>query len=61
MNLRKFIANQNWIFAKTYANKAPHEYICRDDVNGTDAEFVEFVNYIRENGFVANFWRKPHA
>lgn len=42
--LREFIEKQSWIFAKTYANKAPHEYIVRGRINGTDEEFMEAVN-----------------
>ena len=45
--LREFINKQSWIFAKTYANKAPHEYIVRGRINGTDGEFMSMVNYIQ--------------
>ena len=34
--VKEFIERQNWIFAKTYAHKAPHEYVVRDNVKGTD-------------------------
>ncbi len=36
--LRSFIEKQSWVFAKTYANKAPHEYIVRGRINGIDEE-----------------------
>ena len=60
MSFKEFIDNQTWIFAKTYAEKAPHEYIVRDKINGTDDDFVNAVMYIREKGFKANFWKKEH-
>ncbi len=56
----EFIRKQNWIFAKTYANKAPHEYIVRDNINGSDEEFMNMVNYIQENGITMYFWNYPN-
>ena len=41
--LKDFINRQAWTFAKTYANKAPHEYIVRGRINGTDEEFMEII------------------
>ena len=32
-NLKTFIANQTWIFAKTYAATWPHEYIVQERVD----------------------------
>ena len=55
--LRGFFDKQSWIFAKTYANKAPHEYIVRDKCPLTDEEFVYFVNMQREYG-VKEHWGK---
>ena len=45
MNIRDFIAKQNWVFAKTYANSAPHEYIVLSKVLGDNGkeEFLEFA------------------
>ena len=48
--VRSFIDKQSWIFAKTYTNRAPHEYVVRGRVNGTDEEFMSVVNYIQEKG-----------
>ncbi len=59
-NIEEFIARQNWIFAKTYANRAPHEYIVRDHINGTDSEFMDIVNYIQDNGITMYFWNYPN-
>ena len=52
--MRDFINKQSWIFAKTYANKAPHEYIVRGRTKGTDEEFMAAVNYIQENGITSS-------
>ena len=58
--IRKFIEKKNWIFAKTYANRAPHEYVVRDNINGSDEEFMNVVNYIFENGITMYFWNYPN-
>ena len=44
--IRAFIAKQRWVFAKTYANKAPHEYIIKPKFEGTDEELFRFVRTI---------------
>ena len=53
--IRAFIEKQSWIFAKTYANRAPHEYVVRGRVNGTDEEFISVVNYIQEKGITMHY------
>ena len=58
--LRDFISRQDWIFAKTYADRAPHEYVVRHKINGTDEEFMKIVNYIREYGITMYFWNRPN-
>ncbi len=58
--MREFIEKQSWIFAKTYANKAPHEYVVRGKINGTDDEFMSAVRYIQENGITMHFWGHPN-
>lgn len=45
-----FINKQDWIFAKTYATTAPHEYIVRNNIKGDDEEFMKAVDYIYKNG-----------
>ena len=60
MEIREFINKQNWIFAKTYANKAPHEYIVRGKVIGSDDEFLAAVNYIQEHGITMLYWGHPN-
>lgn len=58
--IKEFINNQTWIFAKTYADKAPHEYVVRGRINGTDEEFMDVVNYIQKNGMTMYFWNHPN-
>lgn len=54
----EFLEKQDWIFAKTYATSAPHEYCLKERVVGDVAEFVEACRYILENGFEANWYGK---
>lgn len=58
--IRSFIEQQKWIFAKTYADRAPHEYIVRGKAVGTDEEFMRVVNYITEKGITMHFWNRPN-
>ena len=47
-----FIANNTWIFAKTYAATAPHEYLVKRNLSPEDQEtLVEFAYFIKENGY----------
>ena len=47
-----------WIFAKTYTNFAPHEYILRKDF--PSFVFSNMVRVIRKHGFKARYGRfKP--
>jgi len=57
---RKYISSVRWIFAKTYAATAPHEYTLRKEKPGLDADFVSFVKLIRVKGYDAKFWDKTH-
>ena len=60
MEIAGFIKKQNWIFAKTYATRAPHEYIVRGKINGTDGEFLAMNHHIQENGIIMYFWGHPN-
>jgi len=54
--LRDFISSFTWTYAKTYAKICPHEYIVKDKIHEKYHErFIQVVNYIRENGFAANY------
>lgn len=54
--LRDFIAKQDWIFAKTYANKAPHEYCLVRNVKGTSTDFYRFVQTILSKGITMYYY-----
>ena len=54
--VRDFLNKQRWIFAKTYAKKAPHEYCLLSQVNGTKEEYIEVARYIFENGVTMSYW-----
>lgn len=56
INLKNFIAQSEWTFAKTYADTWPHEYLVKDrvDIN----LFVKLVEYIRKNGYQGKFYNK---
>ena len=58
-NLRRFknfIQESAWVFAKTYAKKAPHYYVVKDTLNHKEFEWV--TAFIRENGVKRRFWNK---
>ena len=53
----EFIQSQNWIFAKTYSEKAPHEYCLKKNCQNID-EFNDAVMFIRNNGVKEYFYKK---
>lgn len=55
-HLQDFIASCTWIFAKTYADTWPHEYIVRQKVDETS--FVDLVSHIRAHGYEGHFYDK---
>jgi hypothetical protein len=58
-DFRDFVNKFKWTFAKTYANKAPHEYIVLGKVGVEHkAEFVNVARFIREAGFKAYYYRR---
>jgi hypothetical protein len=56
--LKIFIAESNWIFAKTYAKTWPHEYIVRETVD--EYLFLELVKYIKLHGYVGKFYNQDY-
>ena len=57
MKYDDFIKRQKWTFAKTMAN-IPHWYIVKDRLSPDDQIlFEEFVQFIRDNGITARFWK----
>ena len=57
--LKNFIVNSKWIFAKTYAATWPHHYIVRDRVD--EALFINLVKHIRCFGYEAPFYNKKYT
>lgn len=55
-NLRNFVDESTWVFAKTYAKTWPHEYVVRDKVD--EKGFLDFVRHIRAHGYVGKFYKK---
>lgn len=52
--MREFIEQIKWIFAKTYAEICPHEYIVKTKINFEYWDtFKAVVEYIRNVGFKA--------
>jgi len=51
--LKKFIKDSNWIFAKTYATTWPHEYIVQDRVDND--LFLALAQYIDTFGYESHF------
>ena len=56
-NLKAFITEVTWTFAKTYASTWPHEYIVRGRVD--ENLFLQLVQHIRAFGYEASFYSKP--
>lgn len=55
----KFINQFQWIFAKTYADKAPHEYIVLSKVGLIyKDEFIKIAQFIRDKGFKAYYYSR---
>ena len=55
--LRRFVVDEPWTFAKTYAETWPHEYLVRDRVD--ENLFVALVTHIRTHGYEGTFYSKP--
>ncbi len=54
--LTDFIANQEWTFAKTYAETWPHEYIVQEKVD--NKLFINLANHIDKFGYIDKFYQK---
>ncbi len=53
--IKEFINNTQWTFAKTYADTWPHHYIVRDRVD--EKLFVKTVQHIRGFGYEGRFYK----
>ncbi len=54
--LKGFINNSKWVFAKTYAATWPHHYIVRERVD--EDLFIKMVKHIRRFGYEGRFYKK---
>jgi len=52
--LKKFIKDQPWTFAKTYADTWPHEYIVQEKVDND--LFLELADHLDKNGYEDSFY-----
>ncbi len=57
-DVKKFIQETSWTFAKTYAETWPHEYLCRHYLDDTES-FYNMVRHIREYSYEGRFYRRP--
>ncbi len=57
-SFREFINRHEWTFAKTYAAFCPHEYlVMRKQPEEEWPLFPEIAQFLRDNGFVAEYGR----
>lgn len=56
--VRELIARQRWVFAKTFATFAPHEYIVKGKCNARKEEFEAFMDYILEKGIRMFYYKR---
>lgn len=55
--LKGFVCEKAWTFARTYARTWPHEYLVRAQVD--ERLFVSLVRHIRAHGYQGSFYHKP--
>ena len=55
-DIKSFITNSTWIFAKTYAETWPHEYIVQEKVDND--LFIELAKHIDTFGHEEYFYKK---
>lgn len=55
--LRAFLDRQVWIFARTYADKSPHEYCLFTQGNGTEEEFRKAAELVRKYGIRMHYYQ----
>ena len=55
---KDYVRKQRWIFSKTYATFAPHEYIVRGKCYGNDKMFFDAARCILEHGMRMFYYKK---
>ncbi|MCX6786712.1 MAG: hypothetical protein NTU85_02780 [Candidatus Kaiserbacteria bacterium] len=53
--LKKFIKDSQWIFAKTYATTWPHEYLVQEQVDND--LFLDLAQHIDMFGYESHFYK----
>jgi len=67
IDFRNFINQQSWRFAKTYSQKAPHEYVVLEKAGlQYKDEFIKIAQFIRDKEFKALYYTRegfyyPHS
>ncbi len=54
-DIKSWLESQDWIFAKTYAKKWPHDYLVRERVD--EDMFLKAVVHTRVNGYIGKFYK----
>ncbi len=54
VKLKNFIKNQDWTFAKTYADTWPHEYIVQEKVD--NELFLALADHLFKHGYEGPFY-----
>ena len=58
---KDLIEQNEWIFAKTYAKTAPHEYIVKSKIDKKWHQvMIDFAKYIKKEGNDNLFWDKNY-
>lgn len=54
----KWVDEFEWTFAKSYADKAPHEYLVAKKIPQEDRKImIEFAKFIKTNGYSEKFYQ----
>ncbi len=58
VRIKKFVDSSKWIFARTYAKTAPHEYLIYDNLDaGNQKEYLWVLELINKNGVEGKFYQ----
>ena len=60
-DFKEFVDSNEWTFAKTYAETAPHEYIIVKPDDPRREKYLEALKFIFENGFQESFYDKVYT
>ena len=58
LEIKKFIEEVPWTFAKTYAKTWPHEYIIKKKVD--EKKFYKLAEHLRVFGYLAPFYSQKY-